>query len=74
VVERDGAGSHDIAILALITLVIFAEKSTPFGRQIAALAAVALLFYGILVTFVPEALPMMTNDSEMMGTSGMESS
>src|SRR5262245_30304257 len=32
-------GMMNIAILALVTLLIFAEKSTPFGRQIAGMAA-----------------------------------
>lgn len=59
-------GMMNIAVLALITLLIFAEKSTPFGRQIAALAAVALIVYGTVVIFVPDALPMMMNDQTSM--------
>ena len=51
-------GMMNIAVLALITLLIFAEKSTAFGRQIAVLAAVALIVYGAIVVFVPDALPM----------------
>lgn len=63
-------GMMNIAVLALITLLIFAEKSTPFGRQIAISAAVALIAYGALVIFVPDALPMMMDQgSESM--SGM---
>jgi len=51
-------GMMNIAVLALVTLLIFVEKSTPLGRQAAALAAAALIAYGALVIFVPEALPM----------------
>jgi len=65
-------GMMNIAVLALITLLIFAEKSTPIGRQVAALAAVALIAYGVLVIFVPDALPMMMDDSSMAGTGGMD--
>jgi predicted metal-binding membrane protein len=67
-------GMLNIAVLALITLLIFAEKSTPIGRQVATLAAVALIVYGAVVIFVPDALPMTMNDSEAMemGDTGME--
>jgi hypothetical protein len=53
----------NIAVLAGITALIFAEKSTAWGRQIARGAALALVVYGAVVVFVPEALPMMMNDS-----------
>jgi len=65
-------GMMNIAVLALITLLIFAEKSTPIGRQIAALAAVALIAYGAVVIFVPDALPMMMDDSQAMEMGGMD--
>jgi predicted metal-binding membrane protein len=65
-------GMMNIAVLALITLLIFAEKSTPFGRQIAAFAAVALIGYGILVVFVPDALPMAMDNSSAMDAGGMD--
>jgi hypothetical protein len=45
-------------VLALITLLIFAEKSTPIGRPVAVVAAIALIAYGALVIVVPDALPM----------------
>jgi predicted metal-binding membrane protein len=61
-------GMLNIAVLALITLLIFAEKSTPIGRQVAALAAVALIVYGAVVIFVPESLPMTMEDSQAMET------
>ncbi len=52
-------GVMNVAAMALITLLIFAEKSLPLGRQTGQMAAVALLAYGALVIFVPEALPTM---------------
>ena len=58
-------GMMNIAVLAGITALIFAEKSTAWGRQIARGAALALVLYGAVVVFVPEALPMMMDDSTM---------
>lgn len=52
-------GVMNVAIMALITLLIFAEKSAPFGRQVAAVAAVALIAYGALVLALPDTLPTM---------------
>lgn len=51
-------GMMNVAAMALITLLIFAEKSLPLGRQAAVLAAVALIAYGAVVLFVPDALPI----------------
>lgn len=65
-------GMMNIGVLALITLLIFAEKSTPIGRQVAMLAAVALIVYGAVVVFVPDALPMMMDDSSAAEMSGTE--
>jgi predicted metal-binding membrane protein len=59
-------GMMNIAVLALITLLIFAEKSTPVGRQVASLASVALIVYGAVVIFVPDALPMTMDNSQAM--------
>jgi hypothetical protein len=36
----------------------FAEKALPFGRQISKFADQALIVYGVLVIFLPAALPM----------------
>lgn len=51
-------GIMNIAIMALVTALIFAEKALPFGRQISQLAGIALIAYGALVIFLPAALPM----------------
>ncbi len=52
-------GVMNAAAMALITLLIFAEKSLRMGRQVAQVAAVALVTYGAVVVFVPGALPTM---------------
>lgn len=52
-------GMMNVAILAAIVLLIFAEKSLPLGHRARQLAAAALLAYGTLVVFVPSALPTM---------------
>ena len=51
-------GMMNIVAMALITLLIFAEKSLPLGWRFVQIAAVVLVAYGILVLFMPEALPV----------------
>jgi predicted metal-binding membrane protein len=50
-------GIMNIAVMALLTALIYAEKSFPLGRQISQIAGVALIVYGVIVIFVPAALP-----------------
>jgi predicted metal-binding membrane protein len=50
-------GMMNLAVLAALVLLIFAEKSLPFGQRARQLAAAALLAYGALVVLVPAALP-----------------
>ncbi|MBX6742789.1 MAG: DUF2182 domain-containing protein [Acetobacteraceae bacterium] len=50
-------GMMNIAAMAAITLLIFAEKTLPAGHRLARAAAVALLAYGALVVWMPQALP-----------------
>jgi predicted metal-binding membrane protein len=52
-------GVMNVAAMAAVTALIFAEKALPLGRHAARFAAVALLAYGALVLAVPEALPTM---------------
>jgi predicted metal-binding membrane protein len=52
-------GMMNVAVMAVLTLLIFAEKSFPMGQRIAQLAALALIAYGVLVVAVPGALPVM---------------
>lgn len=51
-------GIMNLVIMALVTVLIFAEKALPFGWQISKLAGIALIIYGALVIFMPAALPM----------------
>ncbi len=50
-------GIMNIAVMALLTVLIYAEKSFPLGRQISQIAGVALIAYGVIVMFIPAALP-----------------
>ncbi|HEX6108185.1 MAG TPA: DUF2182 domain-containing protein, partial [Ktedonobacteraceae bacterium] len=52
-------GMMNVAVLAVVTVLIFAEKSLPLGQRVAQLAALALIAYGVLVVVVPGALPTM---------------
>jgi predicted metal-binding membrane protein len=52
-------GMMNVAAMAVVTLLIFAEKSLPVGPRIAQWAALALIAYGALVVVAPGALPMM---------------
>ena len=58
-------GIMNIAIMALITALVFAEKSFPVGQRIAQLLALALFAYGLLVIIVPGALPTMQMQTPM---------
>lgn len=53
-------GIMNVAAMAVLALLIYAEKSLPFGTQIAYAAAIVLIAYGILVIAVPGMLPSMT--------------
>jgi predicted metal-binding membrane protein len=50
-------GIMNIAAMAVITLLIFAEKTLPWGRVVARAAAVALIAYGSVVVAAPHFLP-----------------
>jgi len=63
-------GMMNIIVLALITALIFAEKSLPVGRQAARAAALALVLYGAIVIFEPSALPMTMDSDAMQMTEG----
>src|SRR5204863_151752 len=51
-------GIMNIAAMALLTVLIFAEKCLLPGARIAHFAALALILYGTLVIIVPAALPL----------------
>jgi predicted metal-binding membrane protein len=50
-------GVMNVVAMALVTALIYAEKSLARGRQISRLVAVALLACGTLVVVVPTVLP-----------------
>jgi predicted metal-binding membrane protein len=50
-------GMMNVAAMAVITLLIFAEKSLPWGERVGKFAAIALIVYGGLVLVNPALLP-----------------
>lgn len=50
-------GIMNVALMALLTMLIYAEKSLPIGRQISMIAGLGLIAYGVLVVLMPGALP-----------------
>ncbi len=50
-------GIMNIAAMATITALVFAEKTFPRGDRVAAAVGMALLLYGVLVLTLPDALP-----------------
>ncbi|MGH7073044.1 MAG: DUF2182 domain-containing protein [Stellaceae bacterium] len=50
-------GVMNIAAMAAITLVVFAEKTLPWGRPVARATAVMLIVSGAVVIVAPQALP-----------------
>jgi predicted metal-binding membrane protein len=58
-------GIMNIAAMAIVTLLIFAEKALASGERIAMAAGIALILYGMAVLVFPQALPT------FMAASGM---
>ncbi len=56
-------GIMNLVAMALVTALIFAEKSLSLGRRMSWIAAGILIIYGALVIFIPEALPGMPSPS-----------
>ncbi len=50
-------GIMNIAAMAVITLVVLAEKTLPWGRPVARATAAALVAYGAVVLAAPQVLP-----------------
>lgn len=66
-------GIMNVAAMALITLLIFAEKSSPLSRAAVIVAAAGLVAYGAFILFVPDALPTaMSNTSMSTTNTGMD--
>ncbi len=65
-------GMMNVAAMAVITLVVFAEKTLPWGRPAARFTAAALVAYGIIVLVVPQVLPtFMAGDGTTMNMQEM---
>ena len=65
-------GIMNIAAMAVITLVVFAEKTLPWGRAAARVAAVALVAYGAAVVAAPDLLPTFRAGHDMDMPAGMQ--
>jgi predicted metal-binding membrane protein len=50
-------GIMNVAAMAVITLLVFAEKSFRWGERVARVASAALVVYGVTALFVPSLLP-----------------
>jgi len=50
-------GLMNIAAMAVLTALVFAEKTLPWGRRAAQATAAVLIAYGVLVIGLPQALP-----------------
>jgi predicted metal-binding membrane protein len=50
-------GLMNVAIMAAVAAVVFAEKALPAGEAVAVVAAIALLSYGVAVLMQPGLLP-----------------
>ena len=53
-------GIMNIAVMAAVTLVVFAEKALPLGRPVSRATAAALMAYGTVVVSAPQLLPTFT--------------
>jgi hypothetical protein len=58
-------GIMNIAAMAVLTLVIFGEKSLPWSLAVPRLTAAALVAYGAVVIAVPRYLPTFVQGATM---------
>jgi len=61
-------GIMNIAAMAVITLLVFAEKTLPWGRLAPRATAAALVTYGAVVIAAPQVLPTFQKDNGPMPT------
>jgi predicted metal-binding membrane protein len=61
-------GIMNIAAMAVITLMVFAEKTLPWGRLAPRATAATLVTYGAVVIAAPQVLPTFQKDSAAMPT------
>jgi predicted metal-binding membrane protein len=55
----------NVALLAAVTLLIFGEKTLPYGDRLTWVIAGALILYGSAVLIAPDLLPMQSTHSSM---------
>jgi predicted metal-binding membrane protein len=65
-------GIMNIAAMAVITLIIFAEKTLPWGRLALRATAAALVAYGAVVIVAPQVLPTFPASGNMDMPSEMQ--
>jgi predicted metal-binding membrane protein len=56
----------NIALLAVLTLAIFAEKALPYGNRTSWVVAAVLIAYGLAVMIFPGLLPTMATRQDNM--------
>lgn len=61
-------GIMNIAAMAVITLVVFAEKTLPWGQPVARATAAELVVHGVVVLAVPQVLPTFMADGGVVTT------
>jgi predicted metal-binding membrane protein len=61
-------GIMNIAAMAVITLIVFAEKTLPWGRLAPRATAAALVAYGAVVMAAPQVLPTFQKDGASVPT------
>ena len=64
-------GMMNIAAMAVITALVFAEKALPWGRRAALAVAAALIVYGAVVIATPKALPTFPPGGGMTNGAGV---
>jgi predicted metal-binding membrane protein len=60
-------GIMNIAAMIAVTVLVFAEKTLAAGERIAKWTGIGLMLYGLLVLFVPQALPTFMSPGAMGG-------
>jgi predicted metal-binding membrane protein len=67
-------GIMNIAAMAAITFLVFAEKTLAWGRPVALIASAALVAYGVVVLATPRALPTFMADDMGMAAAATPTS
>ena len=67
-------GIMNIAAMAAITLLVFAEKTLPWGRPVVRATAASLVAYGVVVLAIPQVLPTFVASSMVMAAATTQTS